>query len=536
VSVSPAPVKRDWLELGTWRILAAWRSQLPGRRWFQVGFATVLAGACLLRAYVGMNGIHVHTCDSFVLLDGAWRVLHGQHPNIDFFSDLGPCMFLMTAFGLKLAHGSAAGFGWVQGLTGAVLGVWAYFLARRRLDPLPRVLFCGTIVFLALSPYHIGDGIRETTVATVYNRFGYCLTGLAMLEGALAAEPDSTVAEFAGGFSTGFSTGVLFFLKITYFLWMFPLALLLLPCRPQKRQRWIGIAAGLCVGFLPFLLYDRGNLLPMLRDLHLLSGAKHIDWGWHVYQALYFSVAPMLLFILMAVSLLWTDGARGRWVLHPALVGCATVAGGYLLLLTNFQFDLMPLNAIGAILILAYLFSRRATSSADVQRAMVTLWGIWLILIPVTLDGAGLLWAGASTFRFAHNNWWHFQSPRLAGISSLERDYIEFVDDGVRLLEQHRRPGDTVMAMDFSNPFSFALGMSPARGGSTGFQFNTNFDDRHHASAEWLFGGATLIMDPITATNGSLWESMPRIFGPYIAANYHLIAESDQWRLYRRKD
>ena len=43
--------------------------------------------------------------------------------------------------------------------------------------------------------------------------------------------------------------------------------------------------------------------------------------------------------------------------------------------------------------------------------------------------------------------------------------------------------------------------MPPARGGTTGLQFNTNFSDAHHPAPEWLIGHATLVMVPRVYTD-----------------------------------
>ena len=525
----------DWLELGGARVLDWWHSRAMEHPLLQVYLAMFLAAACLVRADIGLQGLARYTHDSFVFLDGGWRVLHGQRPDIDFFSDLGPLSYLATALGLKMAHGSAAGFAWVQGLAGAAIGLWGFMLASRRLSAVPRALFCAAIVLLAISPYQSGDSVMQTTPAMAYNRIGYSLVALVMLEASLSRDRSSRLYEAVGGFSSGFIGAILLLLKVTYFLWIFPLLVLLIPCRAQRRSRWIGVAAGFGAGFLPFLWYAGGSLGPMVRDLRIVSGAKHIQWVWTAFEALHFSVAPMLLLVLTAVVLLLAQGARGRTVRQAALIGGAAIAGGYLLLLTNCQGDAMPLNAIAAILILQ-LVNSQSRMSGVWPRALVTLWGAWLILAPICLDASGLaLGLGSKVFSVGLPGT-RFHSARLAGISSLETSYVNFVDDGIALLDRHRQPGDTVMCLDFSNPFSFALGIPPARGGANALLFGTNFDDLHHPAPAWLLGGATLVMQPMVYSNVTLQDSVPRIYGPYLAAHYRLIGRSSQWELYRRNE
>ena len=516
------------------RILAAWDSPWTGSYWLGFAAAAVLAGACLARAYAGAEGFRLCTQDLFVVLDGGWRMLHGQHPNVDFYNELGPCLYGMMAVALWLSHASAAAFGWVQGFAGAALGLWAWALARRRLDPLPRLLFCAAIVLMAISPYVYGYSVLHTSPAMVYNHLGYSLVALAMLEASLDRRPATARSEAAGGFSTGLAAGIALFLKITYFAWMFPLAALLLRCRPQTRARWLGIATGLAAGCAPFVLYYRGNFAPMLHDLWITSGAKHIQWRWDAVEAFYLNVAPMTVFVLLALGALRAGEARGRAVLQAALIGVATIAGGYLLLLTNTQANQMPLNAIGAMLILQLLAGRPRQSAPSWPRALAIAWGVWFAVAAICLDGAGVAWAGLTRRHFAHDTWNQLTPARLAGISSLEHTYVELVNDGFVLLDRYRQPGETVMSMDFSNPFSIGLGIPPAHGGTADLHFGTNYDDRHHPSAEWIFGDANLVLDPIVPTDRPAEKNVQRVFGPYVYSHYHQIAESSRWRLYRR--
>ena len=394
--------KRDWLDATVARILYSWDLPLLKNKLIGLTLAAFLAACCLVRAYIGMDGILAYTHDAFVFLEGAWRIFHGQHSNVDFYSDHGPFMYLETSFGIWLAHGSPAGFGYAQGLAASVLGLWAFFLTSRRLSRVPRALFCITIVLLAVSPYTLGEPIVRTTSAMVYNRFGYCMVALVILEAALQRQPPSPLSELAGGMSTGFITAIFLFLKISYFLWMGPLVLLLIFCRSQTRRRWIGLASGFVAGFLPFFVYDHGTLWPMINDLRIVGAAKHIQWRWYVVEAGYYSVGPLVIFVLLAWALLWKEGSY-RTARQVALTGAATILSSAFLLLTNFQHNQLPLDAIGAILILQLVNSRPKQSEYLWIRATLTLWGALFILIPISADCAGLVAGVKNKVKAAHD-------------------------------------------------------------------------------------------------------------------------------------
>src|SRR5436309_1812916 len=122
------------------RFIELWSSPVLDRPAVRAGVFIAVVLLCLARAYTGLSGIQVYTHDAFGALDGAWRLLNGQKPHADFYTPLGPLIYLLTAVGLRLSHGGAEGFGYSQALTGFVLGLWTYCLSRRRLGHLPAIL------------------------------------------------------------------------------------------------------------------------------------------------------------------------------------------------------------------------------------------------------------------------------------------------------------------------------------------------------------------------------------------------------------
>ena len=77
----------------------------------------------------------------------------------------------------------------------------------------------------------------------------------------------------------------------------------------------------------------------------------------------------------------------------------------------------------------------------------------------------------------------------------MEKDLVEYINEGCDLLNQYRQPQDSVAALNFTNPFSFGLKMKPSRGGTTWLQYGNNFDEAG-PSPERIFGDASLVMLP----------------------------------------
>ena len=528
----PEPAPSDLERLAA-RFVALWSYPFLGSWVVRLALLAALASLCLVRTYIGLSGIVVYSHDAFGALDGAWRVLNGQTPHTDFYSPLGPLIYLVTAFGLLLSHGGAAGAGYSQALCGFLLGLWTYLFSRRRLGHLPAILFCLMVVLLSINPSSVGEPPLRTS-CMAYNRYGYALVTLLLVEGVAGRDPERRRAEFWGGVSTGAILALLLFLKISYFVGGTGLVAALIPCRTQVKERWAGMAGGFLAVALAFCAYLGFNLVPMWNDLRMVAGAKPVRISWFIVDNLYLPVAFYLGFILASARFLWFGGARpaARTI---GVGGVAVCLAGIFLLSTNFQFYGLPLNAMAAILVLQQVAAHSpAANSHKLKHAGLLLWGSLLVAGDLGYEAMGLGFGAWQKHSWEETANASFHAAALAGFRTFEGSYVDLVNDGLALVNQHRHPGDTVMSLDFSNPFSYALGMRPAPGGATTLHYRGNFSDAHHPTPERLFGGASLVMQPVVPTEKGLTRSVPRIYGPYLAEHFHPIGESAGWRLYRR--
>src|SRR4030065_412127 len=85
-------------------------------------------------------------------------------------------------WGWVLSAYTGDGVGYGSAMVGLLIGVWCFRLGRDRLEPIPRVLISLYLVVLVVAPYSLGWGVFHTSQAMVYNRYGYALLGLVMLE------------------------------------------------------------------------------------------------------------------------------------------------------------------------------------------------------------------------------------------------------------------------------------------------------------------------------------------------------------------
>jgi len=516
-------------------LVALWSAPLLDRRAVRMGLWIVLAALCLVRAYTGLSGVQVCSHDAFGALDGAWRVLHGQKPHAGFYTPLGPLIYLLTALGLVISRGGAEGFGYSQAIAGMLLAFWTFALARRRLGHLAAILMCLAVVLLAVNPTSVGEPPTNTS-CMAYNRYGYALLALLILESLDPADgPDrkTRCSELWFGASTGAALALLLFLKISYFLGGGALLLALFPCRRQTRDRWIGLFSGFACIFLVFWAYLDFRLLPMWTDLRMVSGAKSPRMSWFIVENLYLTVIFYFGYLLAACLYLSKAGARSSLRMARIAAPAICVAGIFLLT-TNFQFYDLPLNALMIVLVLERICRHPAVPGMRPWKpAGLLLCGGFFVAGSLIYGALGLGFAVYGKQTWAREEHSAFQTPSLAGFQSFEKDYVDLVNDGLALVSQHRRVDDTIMSLDFSNPFSYGLGMRPAPGGSTVLDYPGNFSDAHHPAPERLFGQASLVIVPVKPTQIALTASVPRVYGPYLAGHFSLVAHSQGWRLYR---
>ncbi len=515
--------------LGKWadRIAALWDYPLLQFRLAQVALFLAMAFFCGLRAWVGLGASQMFSHDAFMPLDGAWRLLNGQRPHLDFYSYIGVLAYAPTALGVWLAHGGAEGFGYAQALQSFGLGVWAYFLARKRLPDVPAVLFTLAVTLMAVAPFALGYAPLVISPATTYNRYGYAALGLVMLE---AFSPRER-SDFWGGVSTGSLLALLFFLKVSYFAGALLLIATLLPCRNQTRRRWSGIVLG-CAGLAaPFCVYYGFQMLPLLRDLAMVAGAKRVSPRAYLLDSVLSDAAAILGFGAVTAMVLFASrqGRAARSTLIAVVAVCFT---GLVLIFGNCEPHGLPLSLL-FVLIAIGQFNFRSPGMPHLLRGVLLVWVS--VFTAAALAPNVLSFGYAVSVKLGSHRETPLESTALKSFVPTYSDYAYqvFVNDGISLLRQHRRTGDTVMSLDFTNPFSFGLGMKPARGGTTALQFQTTFSERSRPSAEWLFGDAKLVMVPKTFSDGTLQDSIPRLYGPYLKEHFRLIGESAEWRLYR---
>jgi hypothetical protein len=115
-------------------------------------------------------------------------------------------------------------------------------------------------------------------------------------------------------------------------------------------------------------------------------------------------------------------------------------------------------------------------------------------------------------------------------------DYTTYINDGAALLRGYSKPTDKVLTMDMQNPFPYVLGWLPPRGGLASTRFNYTLSAQFRPSFNEYFGDATLVMVPKhPALRPQDFDGFYEIYSPTLEQRFDLMAESDWFRLYKRK-
>jgi len=98
-----------------------------------------------------------------------------------------------------------------------------------------------------------------------------------------------------------------------------------------------------------------------------------------------------------------------------------------------------------------------------------------------------------------------------------------------------------VTTIAFANPFSFALGLQPARDANIFWDLGFSFDESHAPKAGEFLGDASLIMVPRLVDRSRGWnfdsaDALMRLYGGCLRSNFDLVGTSREWLLYRRRD
>lgn len=516
----------------------------------------LILAICAGVALIGAVHTRIFGHDIFVFLDSGWRVENGQRPAVDYLPGVGELLPLVMAAGLKLTHNSARGIGYASALVGALVGLLSYAIARRRMAWVPASLTSLLLTLIAVAPYPLGWLPNTFSHAMVYNRYGYALLGVVMLE---SFQPlRRTGFNLVPPALTGIISAALLFLKPSYGLVALVFAGYSVLFDRRNWRRPAGILLGLTAGILAMMAWLSFDFAAVFHSLRLLAGARSsgLSW-WEIRWAIAKGLPDFLGLILLAVFVGVIRSSKESLArsFGPLAVAILVMLGGALLLATNAQATGYPLNAVLAILLveqgLAAVKEQGIADTSGFLRAdtVILLVGLLCFVPDLLANASGVGFALIESRRNPPaSEAPRFRSAQLSGLllydvpsgtdadyRSNGRVYVNYVNDGMALIRSVSKPAESVFTLDMFNPFPFALLRPPARGGADCMDYNHQFNDKYKPTPDQLFGSADIVMVPKHPSASDLdARALFRNYLPSIQARYRLCAETEWWQLYKQ--
>lgn len=532
--------------------LARWLSRDSTGLIFWLICAVTIVIACAITWAVGLPHIAVYGRDNFIMLDGGWRILNGQRPGTDFYSAFGPLSYLLTAAGFALTGKSLQGVVIAAVITGLALGFWTLSLVRRRLPAWAAYLAVLFLTLLWLAPFPIGEVFYLTSYAMQYNRLGYVLLSLILLEffGARTNEKS--------GFSSGVAAALLLFLKMNFFVVAVLLIGVAYLITDKNRRHFVYLLSGFGLMSAAMLWYFHWDCSGMMRDVLTAAMARRarVNGLKEVFRILIRNATDIA--ALLGVAYLscvlsprtqeWSR--RGKNFTIIAFVGII-FATDFLLSLSNTQRSGFPLSLI-AILLLSARMGAGVKTKPEKDRlpsTVLSFLAVFLLLPTIVatlnswamvlaeksrrLDEKPVSWVATPVLRgLIFNN--HADPTGLDHETNNGEPYTSFVNEGLALLRANSNSSDRVLCLCFANPFSYGLFRQPARGGATFLEYTTNFTEEYAPSAKRILGNAEVVMYPKGRSSFLHLDLLLKRCTPELNAHYRKIAESKNWTMFKR--
>jgi len=491
------------------------------------------------------------TWDLLFNLAGAWHLLNGHVPHLDFHEPVGALNFLLTRIGFALV--GCTPFAFVAGAILVALAVFAAATAAAivRLRFLPALLFVAFASLLVLMPANIGDKPDAYSFAMSYNRYGWSALSILTLIFFLPRRDAGQRYGLDLVNATALLTA-LFYLKITYFaaaLGLLAVSCLLCPHMRARLPAWL-LVGGLQVANA-LAPWNSPYLSDIVNAAH--AGAVRNSISVHLNNLLADVEGYTAYATLLGVAG-WLY-LRRQAPLSLPLAMAAILGTGLLVLSQNHQSHGLPLGIAAAFLLYEQVHRRWGASVpalpalavlvlASIGADAVSLVGYHaqarpddrlkvvttgqLAGLAVPAEHAGLLTAFAS------------EPPNPALLNAARREqsryelspaeYVTTLLEAAGLLQSARYPPGKVALLDQVNPLPFMLGWTPPRGGNL-----WSGPGAPMQPAERLFADVDYVLIPKFSTYMAWTERAEREYGPYLAQTFPIRQETRSWALLSRQ-
>jgi hypothetical protein len=481
-----------------------------------------------------------------ILLDGGWRIFNGQMPYRDFYLALGPIDYSLIALGMAMTNASPQAIAVANALFGVVVGTWGWFLCRRRMPFIPSALIAVWLILTATSPSPLGVAAHIMSSAMIYNRHGYAILSLILIECAFAFERN----RFWGGISSGAALMLLAFLKLNFFCAGFLLIFTTIPLRRSELQRAWSILAGAGFVLIVALACLRSAIVPFFFDMRYAIQSRIGGVGFGATIKLGLASVEILTAValtVITVMLIARDRDWNRFAARLVLLCGAMVIGSLVLRRTDYGESGYQLATLWVILLIVKLAQAYPVAREKIAISSVVLICLAGIFVQFAHEAASLQTlleyqlpsVQATAFRVPQMQHMAFYELEFATLDQFRFEtgssFVDYTDDGIYLLKKWTRPDESILTVGYSNPYPYLLRRKPAHGGSPWFHEGNDISKTHPLDAKLVFGDADLIVLPeFPSSHRDSDLDLQAIYHDYLMEHFTFVARSNWWILYRR--
>lgn len=531
--------------MDTSRQLDWWLQAKSSSLRYAIAAFLLIAAACGFVAWLGVPHAAIYGHDTFIALDGSWRVLHGQRPHVDFYSAFGPVPYLIAAAGLMSAGLRVDGLAYATAGIGFLIGIWALALVRNRLKAWPASLYLAWIVLFWLAPYPLGEPFYMTGYAMQYNRLSYALAALMLLE--LFVPQLRTSSIEWGGVSTGVATALLLFTKVSFLAAACLLIAGAYLMGSKSRKHFVALLAGFAAVGVPMMAYLRWQFPAMIRDLLTAAAARRTRFleGYDPLRSAFRNLDEIAIVFGLALAAWMCLKTGPRHIFGFASL---VVAADLALAMSNTQRQGLPLTLVAMLILACHIYEAFSPAQLRPARVLVALF-MAATLIPTlssTVNSWGMVLRSnvfaksdsgaridaphlASLILDDHNE------PRIDPAAHNGRPYADLVNEGLAMLRRESGPQDRIACLWFANPFAYALLRTPASGGAPFYAYGVNLTADAGPDGDRVLGDADVVVYPQPTGDDLETETLLRTAGAQLDRRYRIEAETTHWVLWRRK-
>ncbi len=515
----------------------------------------VIAGSCFVSLRLGLPHMSIYGHDIFTLLDGSWRVAQGEAPHVDFYSAFGPVFYFVQASGLLLSHYRIEGLVYGTVVAGLVLGVWSLVVIRARLNAFSAVVCIAFLVLFWLAPFPIGEPYYLPSYAMQYNRLGYVLLFVIILELFGSAEHEKAQWDW-GGVSTGVALACLLFMKANFFAVGAAITLGAYATKIKRARHGSFLAAGFLIAFCGFASYLHWQLGAVWHDLRIAAGARQTRFDQVKDSVRTLVRNATAIVTLVGLALLarvnWTSRNSGALpcLNRTAAISLMVLGADIVLCLSNQQRFGFPLTTIAIILFVDQMCRTRVREGSEERLGPVPALVLvmlatvlpfiaetvnaWAIQVTMRQNAAMATAARINAAPMANFIFDDHVDPVWGQSEANGHLLVNRVNNGLSLLRQYSAPSDRIACLCYANPFTYPLLRRPIEGGAAFFDYGTNFTERFAPSAERILGNADVVIYPKAEANSRTVRTLLSICREILSTRYRVAAESQDWVLLKK--